>query len=101
MRDVINPVIFITRCGALGVFFSAMKCRPEAAIGVTITEQQYFFRRNQRNPQRIVLKDKFVVPLAVDERSVSTAAAMPEGGKPTIAPPVKLESAAQVLGGGS
>src|SRR5438874_5870461 len=69
MCDVINPVIFIARCSTFRVLFRAMKSRPEAAIGVAVTKQQYFFRRNQRNPERVVLKDKFVVALAVDERS--------------------------------
>ena len=38
--------------------------------------------------------------LAVDECSVPAAAALAEVGKPTIAPPVNLEPAAQVLCGG-
>src|SRR5260370_40178009 len=65
MRDVIYPMILVARSRAVGIFVNALESGPQPAVSFAIAGKQYFFRRNLRNSRRIVLKDKFVVSLAV------------------------------------
>src|SRR2546423_14888075 len=69
MGDVIDAMIFVARSCAGGVFLFAMKSRPQSAVTYAKTQQEHLIRRDGRNTERIVLKDEFVVSLAVDESS--------------------------------
>src|SRR5947207_6686385 len=65
--DVIDAMIFVARSRAFRLLVRSMKRGPNSKISLAVTCEQNFFRRHERNSQRIILKDELVEVLAVDK----------------------------------
>src|SRR5260221_2774451 len=67
MGDVDQPVVLSPRGGALRVFIGQVKCGPESAVGLAITQERNFLGRHRGQAERVEQKDQLAMPAATDE----------------------------------